>query len=470
MSVADEPALVVFLRLYRRDPCLFVQEVLGAIPDPAQADVLNAVASGERRISVRSGHGVGKSTVASWLMIWFLITKFPSKTVVTAPTTAQLFDALFAELKRWLGKLPLPLQELLEVKAERIELKAAPAEGFITARTSRAEQPEALQGVHSEHVLLIADEASGVPESVFEAASGSMSGHHAVTLLLGNPVRSSGFFYDTHNKLSPHWKTFVVPCHASPRVSKEYIEEMATRYGVDSNAYRIRVLGEFPRADDDTLIPMELIELATTRDVLPVAGAPLVWGLDIARYGPDSTVLLQRRGNAVTSITRWSRTDTMETVGRVKLAWDTLLPGERPEEILADVIGIGAGVVDRLRGLRLAVRGVNVGEAPSIKGGHHNLRAELWTEMKAWFERRDCRIPANDYLISELAACKFHITSCGKIQIESKDDARRRGLPSPDTADALMLTFAATAATAIHGWSHTSPWAKPLKRNQLGIV
>jgi len=403
-------------------------------------------------------------------MLWTLFTKFPSKTVVTAPTTAQLFDALFSELKRWASKLPLPLQELIEVKAERIELKNAPSESFITARTSRAEQPEALQGVHSDFVLLIADEASGIPESVFEAASGSMSGHHATTILLGNPVRSSGFFYDTHHKLAPYWKTFVVPCHASPRVSPAYIEEMATRYGIDSNAYRIRVLGEFPRADDDTLIAMELIEGSTTRDVDPILGAPLVWGLDIARYGPDSTVLLQRRGNAVTSITRWSRTDTMETVGRVKMAWDTAAPQDRPEEILADVIGIGAGVVDRLRELKLPVRGVNVSESPSIKGGHHNLRAELWCSMKAWFEKRDVRIPPNEHLISELAACKFRITSAGKIQIESKDEARSRGLPSPDVADALMLTFASTAATSIHGWSPSGAWSKPLRRNQLGIV
>jgi len=459
-----------FMDLYKADPCSFVREVLGAVPDPPQAEILMAVAAGSRRVSVRSGHGVGKSTVASWLMIWFLITKFPAKVVVTAPTTAQLYDALFAELKRWLTCLPLVLQELVEVKAERVELKSAPAEAFISARTSRAEQPEALQGVHSDHVLLIADEASGIPESVFEAASGSMSGHHATTILLGNPVRSSGFFFDTHHKLRPHWKTFVIPCASSPRVAPEYIEEMKVRYGADSNAYRIRVLGEFPRGDDDTLIPMELIELATMRDVEPVPGAAVVWGLDIARYGSDSTVMLQRKGNVVTSILRWSRLDTMETTGRVKLAWDTLMPSERPVEILADVVGIGAGVVDRLRELTLPVRGVNVGEAPSIKGTHYNLRAELWADMKAWFERRDCRIPKNEHLISELAACRFTIPSDGKLRIESKDDARRRGYPSPDTADALMLTFASTAATAMHGWAPGSPWSKPLNRNQAGIV
>src|SRR5881394_2118330 len=155
-----------FLVLYSADPVLFVREVPGAEPDPAQAAILQAYAQGHRRIAVRSGHGIGKSTVASWALIHHLLCRHPSKAVVTAPTTAQLFDALFAELKRWCDRLPPMLKELIEVKSERIELKATPESAFISARTSRAEQPEALQGIHSEFVLLIADEASGIPESV----------------------------------------------------------------------------------------------------------------------------------------------------------------------------------------------------------------------------------------------------------------------------------------------------------------
>ena len=197
-------------------------------------------------------------------MLWYFMTRSPVKVVVTAPTSSQLYDALFAELKRWINAMPLPLQGLLTVKQERIEFNAAPTEMFISARTSRAEQPEALQGIHSENVMLVADEASGIPEQVFEAAAGSMSGHKAVTLLLGNPVRSSGFFYDTHNRLRDDWVTMKVSCADSPRVSDAYMDEMKSRYGEESNAYRIRVLGEFPRSDDDTVIPMELLEAAIT--------------------------------------------------------------------------------------------------------------------------------------------------------------------------------------------------------------
>jgi len=135
---------------YQPDPVLFVQEVLGVDPDEWQIKFLRAIARGDRKISVRSGHGVGKSTASSWAMLWYFMTRSPVKVVVTAPTSSQLYDAMFAELKRWINAMPLPLQGLLTVKQERIEFNAAPTEMFISARTSRAEQPEALQGIHSE--------------------------------------------------------------------------------------------------------------------------------------------------------------------------------------------------------------------------------------------------------------------------------------------------------------------------------
>ena len=191
MSTEETNPFINFLRSYRNNPVNFVKIVLNVTPDPWQSEFLNAVAKGERRISVRSGHGTGKSTAASWAMLWFLITRYPCKIVVTAPTSAQLFDALFAECKRWMTELPPVIRDLLEAKADRIMLKASPTEAFISCRTSRAETPEALQGVHSDNVLLVADEASGIPESVFESAAGSMSGEHASTILLGNPTRSS---------------------------------------------------------------------------------------------------------------------------------------------------------------------------------------------------------------------------------------------------------------------------------------
>lgn len=434
---------VQFVTRYKNHPVLFVKEVLNTNPDEWQCTFLNHIAAGNRRISVRSGHGVGKSTAASWAIIWYLLLRYPVKVVVTAPTSSQLYDALFAELKRWVKELPPTLRDMLEVKQDRIEVKEAATEAFVSARTSRAEQPEALQGVHSDNVMLVADEASGIPEQVFEAAAGSMSGHSAVTLLLGNPVRSSGFFYDTQNRLANDWVTMKVSCVDSPRVSEAYVEEMKARYGEESNAYRIRVLGEFPRSDDDTIIPMELLELAKHRDVDASPYAKVIWGLDVARFGGDRSALAKRQGNSlIEPIKTWKNLDLMQLTGAVVAEWEALMPSQRPHEILVDSIGLGAGVVDRLRELGLPVRGINVSESPAMGTTYKNLRAELWYKCKAWFEARDCRIPADESLVAELATVRYFFTSNGKIQIESKDDIRKRGMKSPDcfVAGTMVLT------------------------------
>ncbi|WP_155625832.1 DEAD/DEAH box helicase family protein [Burkholderia vietnamiensis] len=464
---SDNNPFVEFRSRYYHDPCLFVQEVLGAEPDDWQRRFLNAIGEGKRKISVRSGHGVGKSTTTSWAAIWHFYTRFPQKTVITAPTSAQLYDALYSELKAWMKKMPDVLLAMADIKTDRIEFGPAPEESFISLRTSRQEQPEALQGVHSENVLLIGDEASGIPEAVFEAASGSMSGHNACTILLGNPTRSSGFFYQTHcGVISGEWFTLKVDCHQSVRVSKEYIQEQALLFGEDSNAFRIRVLGEFPLSDDDTVIPMHLIESAIDRDVRETPDTRPVWGLDVARFGTDRTALCIRHGNVVRdNIEWWSGLDTMQTVGKIKHLYDNCTYQERPLEILVDVIGLGAGVVDRGREMGLPVRGVNVSEAPALGDKYINLRAELWYKCREWLETRAVKLPNDNQLKAELATVRYDFQSSGKIKIESKADIRKRGVRSPDIADSLILTFASDAATAGNPASYMWNSKKPLRRN-----
>ena len=466
--MSEENPLVDFVSTYRDDPVAFVREILGAEPFDYQQALLVDIANGERKISVRSGHGTGKSTTFSWAMLWFAMTRFPFKVVVTAPTSGQLFDALFAELKRWINELPEALRPILDVKNDRVSLLAAPSEGFISARTSRAETPEALAGVHSANVMLVVDEASGVPEQVFEAAAGSMSGHSAVTLLASNPTRSSGTFFETQTRLSGSWKCHHWSCIKSPLVSRDFIDEMKLRYGEESNAYRIRVLGEFPLADDDTIVPFHLVDAAVHRDIEPDDHATVIWGLDVARFGSDKTALAKRQGNTITEINSWQGLDLMQTVGRVKAEYDGLPMSIRPSEIMVDVIGMGGGVVDRLRELGLPVRGINVAESPSMKDTYTNLRAELWFKMRGWLEQRGAKLPRNEQLIAELTSIRYSFVSSGKMKAEGKDDMRKRGLASPDLADAVCLTLASDAATALGGKAST--WGKPLRRNLKGVA
>lgn len=464
--MAENPFLE-FQARYAPDPVAFVRDVLGIEPQPWQVDVLREVALGTRQISIRSAHGVGKSATLAWLAIWFVLTRYPSKTVMTAPSSTQLFDALFAEVRGQVNNLPDFLKTLLVVTSDRIALKAAADESFITARTSRAETPEAMQGIHSANVLLLADEASGIPEEVFNAASGSMSGHNATTILTGNPTRTNGYFFDTHTRLSG-WKRFHVQAADSSLVTEKFVQEVLERSGEGSNEYRIRVLGEFPTTDDNTIIGLELAQSATVRDVMSNPNAQEVWGLDVARYGGDRSALVRRKGNVVYQTQVWKNLDLMGLCAVIKAEHDIASP--KPAVIACDAIGMGAGVVDRLREVGLPVLGVNVSEAPSV-GNFRNLRAELWYRCRDWLVKRDCKLPKDEDLIGELTAVRYTISDSGrgKVQVEGKDEMKKRGLKSPDLADALMLTFAAPEATFINGGMHLS-WQKPLKRGLRGIV
>jgi phage terminase large subunit len=469
-------------------PVLFVREMFGVQPDKWQERVLRAYGAGERKITIRSAHGVGKSALAAWLVVHMLATKYPQKTVATAPSASQLKGVLTPEVKMWLRRLPDALQDLFDVKAEGIYLKAAPEASYFEARTARAESPEALQGVHSDHVLLIADEASGVPEAIFEAAVGSMSGHNATTLLLGNPVRSSGLFFLSHNQPGSTWMRLHVtgvPGTAgelSARVSAEYVEDVAQTYGRDSNAFRVRALGEFPKSDLDTVIPFELVESARKRDLVIRPNLKEVWGLDVARFGDDSSALVRRNSMSILpDIEEWHGLDLMQTTGRVKAKWDETPVAFRPEWILVDVIGMGGGVVDRLRELKLPVRGVNVSESASANEKYFNLRTELWFMFREWLETRDHKLPEceggcgkdclHEKLAMELVGPRFKYSSSGKMQVEPKADMKKRGVPSPNVADAAMLTMAADPASLIHGtkgnWQYS--WNEPIRRNRAMV-
>lgn len=459
-----------FLQRYAKRWDLLVREVLGQIPDADQTAILQDIANGERSVSVVSGHGVGKTTVLAWAIICHILTRYPQKTVCTAPTSDQLFDALAAEVKRWISVLPPAVQDLLEIQSEKIFHKGAPNASFISFRTSRPEKPEALAGVHAEHVLLVADEASGIPQLVFEAASGSMSGHNATTVLAGNPVRTSGLFFDTHHILKPYWRTYKISCVGHPRITPQFVEEMKLRYGERSNAFRVRVLGEFPLGDDDTIIPYDLATAALDRDVEPLR-VHEIWGLDVARFGNDLTALARRRGNTlVKPVEVKGGYDTMRTVGWIKSEWDALTEKERPTDICVDSIGIGAGVVDRLTELGLPARGINVSEAPAVFSEKFlNQRAELWGKGRDWLEARDCHIANDKELRDELVKPRYKFTSNGKMQLESKEDMKKRGIPSPNRADAFLLTLAVDAITAIGGSSQKS-WKTPLRRVLKGLV
>jgi hypothetical protein len=201
------------------------------------------------------------------------------------------------------------------------------------------------------------------------------------------------------------------------------------------------VLGEFPAADADTFISAELVDQAMVRDVPLDLTKPEIWGVDVARFGDDSSVLVKRRGYVVTEQPRsWRQFDTMQLAGAIKSEYD-LAANNRPALIAVDGVGIGVGVADRLGEQGVPVVCVNVGEAPSSTGRYVRLRDELWGLCREWLGSRACRLPRHEQFRDDLVAPRYSFTSDGRIQIESKQQMRARGLPSTDFADALNLTF-----------------------------
>lgn len=452
---------------YEQHPDLFVEDLLGVTPQEWQREVLQKVACDKRvTASIRSGHGVGKTATCAWLMTWFLLTRYPCKVVCTAPAASTLYDGLMAETKRWIKELPSPIRSLLELKSDRIELASSPTEAFISARTSRVEggNAEAMAGIHSENTLLIFDEASGIPEPIFSSAYSSMSGKNATVILIGNPTRNSGYFYETFTRLRDRWWTKKVSCLDSNMVSEDFIEEMRIKHGEESNSYRVRILGEPPLAEDDTLISLHAVEQATQREVIQPEDTEVVWGLDVARYGDDASVLCIRQGRHLQTLHSWKKLSLMELSGRVLDLLNS--SNEEPSEILVDSIGLGAGVLDRLRELEINARGVNVSESPSMTDRYQNLRAELWDATKQWFTE-EVQIPNEDSLIADLTAPRYSFNSSGKMLVESKAETKKRLGRSTDFADALVLTFASSAAGASGKYRRRN---RGRRRNVGGIV
>jgi hypothetical protein len=452
-----------------------VRHRFGIEPTWQQAAILEAIAPPGAKVSVRSGHGIGKSGSAAWTIYWFIETHDFAKIPCTAPTGHQLKDVLWGELSKWRraadtqsqarGDHPrLWLSRLFRLTTESLYDPGA-REWAALARTARPTNPDALQGFHADHLLFVLDEASGIAEPIFEVAEGALSGVTARVLMLGNPTRTSGTFYASHHKDRASYTALHFRSSDStlPGADPGYRARLVKKWGEGSNVVRVRADGEFPKQEDDILISLELTEPCLTRDAVPGEGLRKL-GVDVARFGSDRTVLVLRHGRVVEHIKIFARQDTMVTVGRIL----EVLDAWAVDEIDVDVIGLGAGVYDRLAELKrqgkitATVVAVNVATAAPgtrVKGEPRPrlLRDYLWLEMARWLREQEPVFCAEDRqacedLAGELASVKYRTDSDGNIVIESKDDMKKRIGHSPDEADALGCTLAPSLAPPPVNW------------------
>ena len=441
---------------YSNYPVEFVEDIIGAKPDAAQAKILQSVADNQMT-SVRSGHGVGKSTVEAWAVIWFMLTRPFPKIPCTAPTQHQLFDILWAEISKWLRHSQGLSSALIWTK-EKLYLKDHPEEWFAVGRT--ASTADALQGFHAEHLLYIIDEAPGVSDKIFEPVLGSLSTPNAKLLMCGNPSQLSGFFYDSHHKNRANYQTFHIDGRSSSRVSPEFVQAIIQMYGEDSDVFRVRVAGEFPLQADDIFIPLSLVERSIMTEFAPRARPLQVHiGCDVARFGDDKTVIGCKVDEQVRFYKKRQGQDTMQTADDIVLLGEELVRRYQlaePIPVKVDDGGVGGGVVDRLRQLKrneperlwwLSVYPVIFGQR--IK---HKYYYDSTTYMMAVVKKLlqpfnadgtpkpvELILPDDGDLVAQLSGRKYFLTENSRIRLESKKEMKKRNRPSPDEADCVLL-------------------------------
>jgi hypothetical protein len=303
-------------------------------------------------------------------------------------------------------------------------------------------KPDALGGLHNagRGQVAIVDEGSGIPAPIYDVIDSTMTDDDSFVFVFGNPMRRSGRFYELFTRFAHRWVTMTVDCRRAKAPNQKKIQQDIDDWGLDSNYIRVNVLGEFPTADADTLISLSLVEDARERKAEGCEAYRTVWGVDVARFGDDRSCLAIRRHRKVEKVEAWRGLDLMQTAGRIKNLWDETPEHDRPTTILVDGIGLGAGVVDRLRELNLPVRGVNVAESPAVRSKFHRLRDEMYWKGREWFEARDCEC-SNTEIGAELADVLYSFTSSGLIKVESKDDIKERLGRSPDIGEAFLLSL-----------------------------
>ena len=453
-TIAPEQARAAIER-FRGDPVLFAREVMGVKLYDKQEEILRSLV-GARRVAVSSGNQLGKDYLNGAVIIpWWMLTHQPAMCVWSGPTQRQV-DIVWRESKTAQAGARVPLGgEALEIP----HWKFAPdhyAIGFST------DKPYQIQGLHSPHLMVIITEAHGVGDEHYNAL---LRLGPELLIVTGNPLTMEGFFLDAFHQNRDMWVTHTISGFDSPNVkenrivipgliTRQIIDDRAREWGVDSALYKASVLGEWPGSLIDSLLSLNDVMLAVKRD--PVApGAPNVLAVDVARFGTDKTVLCHRRGLDTRIPWKLTGADTMETVGRVAtyvMDWRKQHPADPVTRIVVDDVGVGGGVVDRLREMEglsnLVVPFLSNAKPTQARADRYvDAATECWCLMADAVKTGGLVLPNDQALIGQLVSRRKKIQSDTRVRIMSKEDMRPTDLAarsmwrSPDEADALAMTF-----------------------------
>lgn len=393
-----------------------------------------------------SGHGVGKSALTAWLILWLMSTRPNCKGTVTASTAPQLETKTWPELAKW-WKLSA-VREWFEITMGRGSMKLVAVENpegwRTTAQTATKENSEAFAGQHAadSSSFYIFDEASAVPDKISEVAEGGLTDGEPFWFQFGNGTRNSGKFHRLFHKERHRWITFHVDARTCKKPNKTLHAKWIADYGEDSDFVKVRVRGLFPSQSAEQFIGQDLVAGARKREAFEDRRQRMLIGVDVARFGDDASIICRRRGRDARSWPwiRMEGQDTTKLAARVAaLVAEHRMLNDDPV-VFVDGAGVGGGVVDQLRQLGLEVFEVQPGEAARDSVKYGNKRVEMWGDMKAWLAG-GC-IPDSQVLEDDLCGPEFFYDIRGRQYLEAKDAMKARGLASPDEGDALAYTFA----------------------------
>ena len=416
------------------------------------------------RKAVASGRGIGKSALVAWLILWMLTTRIGSTVLVSANSENQLRSITWGELTKWQAmtinshwweisatKL-VPAKWLTEL-VER-DLKKGTRYWGAEGKLWSEENPDGYAGPHSfDGMMVIFDEASGIPDSIWPVAQGFFTEpiSDRYWFAFSNPRRNTGKFHACFNGDRAFWDTDQVDARTVEDTDPETYQQIIDEYGPDSPQAKVEVYGEFPDVGDDQFIRPTLVDDAFARPLYKDESAAVIIGVDPARGGADDTVIAVRQGRDIVAIRRFHEDDTMTVVGLVI----DMIEEFDPDLVVVDEGGLGYGVLDRLKEQRYKVRGVNFGWKAKNPVMWGNKRAEMWGALRDWL--KTASVEKDRRLKTDLTGPKTKPDSSGTVFLESKKDMKARGVASPDSADAIAVTFAYTVARRAPGAKKAPP-------------
>lgn len=442
----------------QQDPAWFARHVLGVHWWSKQREIAESVRD-NRRTSVRSANGVGKTFTAAGVTLWYLASFPGSQVVTTANTWNQVRDVLWREIYRQYRGARFPIGG--EIQQTRLEL---PDGRFAVGLSSPPENRESFQGFHADRLLIVVDEASGLHPAIMDAIEGSMTGQDARLLMIGNPTQLSGPFFDSHTNTRGVYSTLAVSAYDTPVFTGERcppavtahlpsevsMEEKRMMYGEGSVAWDVRVLGQFPTTSDDTVVSLADVEAAQQRDLPPDpehdAGQV---ACDVARFGSDETVIASRVGNRIRIERVLHKRATTEVAGAILDVARNLRCDGFPE-LTVDDDGVGGGVTDILRDQGYRVHAFRAGSSAHQSSMYPNARSEGWFTLSQQMPGLD--LDADAQLAADLTAPRYQLDPAGRRRVEKKDETKKRlGNRSPDRADAVFMLVAPKSATPVEG-------------------